>query len=75
MTGDDDLAYASAVALIERYRARTLSPVEATKAVLGRIAARDGALNAFRLVAHDEALAVADERKPRCFETTSGDKR
>ncbi len=55
----DEIAMMSATELRRHYRAKRLSPVEATKAVLDRIAARDGALNAFRFVAHDEALAAA----------------
>ena len=37
MTSDDDLAYTSAVALIESYRAGALSPVETTRMLLDRL--------------------------------------
>ena len=40
----------TATALLEHYRRKTLSPVEATKAVLARIAALNPSLNAFLLV-------------------------
>src|SRR6266849_857655 len=63
MTGD--LAIMSATELRRHYRAKSVSPVEATRAVLERIAARDGALNAFRFVAADEALAAARESEAR----------
>ena len=46
----------SAVELLAAYRARTLSPVEATSAVLARIARLDPRVNAFCLV--DEAAAL-----------------
>ena len=42
-----------------RIRARTLSPVELTRAVLDRIAAIDGAVNAYILVLADQAMAEA----------------
>src|SRR5690349_17802588 len=42
-----DLADLTATALVEGYARAEISPVEATRAVLDRIAARDGELNAF----------------------------
>src|SRR5438105_10079629 len=50
----------TATALLEHYRRKTLSPVEATKAVLARIAALNPSLNAFLLV--DEAAALGAAR-------------
>jgi aspartyl-tRNA(Asn)/glutamyl-tRNA(Gln) amidotransferase subunit A len=55
-----ELADLSAVDLLAAYRRRTLSPVEVTRAVLDRIAARDTNLCAMWLV--DEAGAMAAAR-------------
>ncbi len=55
----DDLAYLPATELLAAYRDRRLSPVEATRAALDRIAAHDEALNAFCLVDGEGALAAA----------------
>jgi len=55
-----DLALMSAVDLLAQYRAKKLSPVEATKAALDRIARLNPRFNAFRLV--DEAAALATAR-------------
>ncbi|QXJ20435.1 amidase [Actinomadura graeca] len=54
-----DPAEMTAAELLEGYRAGTLSPVEATEAVLARIGREDPALNAFCLVAGDSAMAAA----------------
>ncbi|MFP6740880.1 MAG: amidase [Alphaproteobacteria bacterium] len=61
----DDLAYTSATDLLIAYRAKTLSPVEATRAALARIDAHDELLNAYLLVDHDGALAAARESEAR----------
>ncbi|TKT76276.1 amidase [Aquamicrobium sp. LC103] len=50
----------SATELVAAYKAKKLSPVEATRSCLDRIAALDGTLNAFCLV--DEDSAIADAR-------------
>jgi aspartyl-tRNA(Asn)/glutamyl-tRNA(Gln) amidotransferase subunit A len=55
----DDLAMMSASELCQHYRAKRISSVEVTRAVLTRIERRDHTLNAFRLVAAEEALAAA----------------
>src|ERR1700690_3735937 len=55
-----ELAYLSATELVRRYRAKQLSPVEVTEAVLARIREFDPGLNAFCLV--DEACALAAAR-------------
>ncbi len=59
MAGDDTIAYASAVALTDLYRRRTLSPVEATGVLLDRLDALQPKLNAFCIVDRDGALAAA----------------
>ena len=55
----DELALLSASELLRHYRNKTASPVEATKAALDRIDKFDGALNAFRFVAREEAMGSA----------------
>lgn len=54
-----------AVELLEAYRAKTLSPVEATEAALSAIDRHDEAVNAFVLVDSDGALASARESEKR----------
>jgi aspartyl-tRNA(Asn)/glutamyl-tRNA(Gln) amidotransferase subunit A len=61
----DEICMLPAVDLVARYRAGTLSPVEATRAVLDRIREYDGALNAFIIVAEDEAMAAARASEAR----------
>jgi aspartyl-tRNA(Asn)/glutamyl-tRNA(Gln) amidotransferase subunit A len=60
-----DIADLSAVELLGLYRRKRLSPVEATRAVLDRIAATDPAVNAFCLVDADAALAAAGASEQR----------
>jgi len=55
----------SATALIEEYRAKRLSPVEATQATFDRIAALDDQLNAFCHLDQDAAMASARESEAR----------
>ena len=55
----------TATALVEHYRRKTLSPVEATKAVLARIAALNPSLNAFLLVDEEAALGAARASEAR----------
>jgi aspartyl-tRNA(Asn)/glutamyl-tRNA(Gln) amidotransferase subunit A len=59
MIGGVDLTFASVDELAAAYADRTLSPVEATRAHLDRIAELDPALNAFVLVDPDRALEAA----------------
>jgi aspartyl-tRNA(Asn)/glutamyl-tRNA(Gln) amidotransferase subunit A len=54
-----ELIWLSASDLVSRYRSLDLSPVDVARAVLDRIASINPTLNAFCLVAHDEALAEA----------------
>jgi aspartyl-tRNA(Asn)/glutamyl-tRNA(Gln) amidotransferase subunit A len=60
-----DAADLTAVELLAAYRARDLSPVEATRAVLDRIRALDQQVNAFCLVDEDGAVATATESQAR----------
>jgi aspartyl-tRNA(Asn)/glutamyl-tRNA(Gln) amidotransferase subunit A len=57
----------TAIELMERYRSGEVSPVDVTRAVLERIEAVDPTINAFCLVAADDALsaATASERRWR----------
>ena len=59
MTVAVDLADCSAAELLQYYRSGAASPVEATEAVLARIAARNAELKAFCLVDADGALQSA----------------
>jgi aspartyl-tRNA(Asn)/glutamyl-tRNA(Gln) amidotransferase subunit A len=60
-----ELADLTAVDLLAGYRGGSVSPVEATRAVLDRIAARDPDVNAFCLVDEESALAAAAESAER----------
>jgi len=55
----------SAVDLLDLYRSRRASPVEAVRAVLQRIETLDPVLNAFCFVAPDEAMAMAAASEAR----------
>ncbi len=60
-----ELTQLAATELIERYRARSLSPVEATQACLDRIRAVDRAINAFCFLDEPAALASARDSEQR----------
>ena len=60
-----DLADCSATELLQLYRQRSASPVEATRAVLARIERLNPVLNAFCHLAPDEALAAAQASEQR----------
>jgi len=60
-----DVADLSATDLVALYRAKRLSPVAAVGAALARIAALDGAVNAFCLVDEAGALAAARAAEAR----------
>ena len=55
----DELPYLELTELTRRVQARQLSPVEATEAMLSRIAALDGRLKSYALVMAEEARAAA----------------
>ena len=59
------LADCTATDLLNLYRSRQASPLEATRAVLDRIDALNPHLNAFCLVAHESALQSARESEAR----------
>jgi aspartyl-tRNA(Asn)/glutamyl-tRNA(Gln) amidotransferase subunit A len=58
-------ALLSATELVHAYARKTLSPVEATEAVLARIEKHDGTFNAFRLVDAERALEAAKASEAR----------
>ncbi len=59
MTDERDLGYTPATDLARLVRTKAVSPVEITRALLGRIDRVDAQLNAFCTVTHDLALAAA----------------
>ncbi|HEX6978963.1 MAG TPA: amidase [Alphaproteobacteria bacterium] len=61
----DDPALWPATVLIEAYRRRSASPVEATRLALDRITAVDPSLNAFTLVDPEGAIAAARAAEAR----------
>ena len=61
----DDLALMTAVEMLKHFRTGELSPVDATKAALGRIEAHNGALNVFNLVDPEAALEAARQSEER----------
>jgi len=60
-----DLALWSATELVDAYRRKAVSPVEATEAALARIERLDRQLNAFCVVDRDGALAAARAAEAR----------
>ena len=60
-----DIAFASAFDLVERFRRKTLSPVEAAEALLARLEALEPKLNAFTIVDRDGALMAARAAEAR----------
>src|SRR5262245_32208684 len=65
---NDELCFTSAVDLAAAIRARTLSPVEVTEAVLERIQKVNPVVNAYCTVAADQALAEARQAEARVIE-------
>ncbi len=60
-----EIAKLTATELAAHYRAKTLSPVEATKAALGQIERHNDAVKAYCLVDSERALAQAKESEAR----------
>jgi aspartyl-tRNA(Asn)/glutamyl-tRNA(Gln) amidotransferase subunit A len=60
-----DLAFLSATELVARYRAKSVSPVEVTQAVLDRIARTQATINAYVMVDAEAALAAARASEAR----------
>ena len=65
MASESDTAYLSAVSLLDLYRRRELSPVEATRLILDRLDALQPRINAFCVVDRDGALAAARASEER----------
>ena len=65
MPDANDIAYFSAAALGEAYRARQLSPVEVVEALSARIERLEPQLNAFCIVDRDGALLAARAAEER----------
>jgi aspartyl-tRNA(Asn)/glutamyl-tRNA(Gln) amidotransferase subunit A len=61
----EDIAFLPATRLIELYRARQLSPVEAVQETLRRLESSEGAINAFVLYDPETALAMARASETR----------
>jgi aspartyl-tRNA(Asn)/glutamyl-tRNA(Gln) amidotransferase subunit A len=65
MASENDIAHASAISLLDLYRRKALSPVEATRLILDRLEALQPKINAFCVVDRDGALAAARESEGR----------
>ena len=64
-TRSGDVAFLSAVELVAHYRAKTLSPVDVTRAILDRIQRLDPHVNAFAVLDAEAALASAKQSEVR----------
>jgi aspartyl-tRNA(Asn)/glutamyl-tRNA(Gln) amidotransferase subunit A len=62
---DSEIADLTATELVAHYAAKTVSPVEATRAALARIERDNPAVNAFRLVDEPRAMAAARASQAR----------
>ena len=65
MTGADDICFASACVLLDLYRRKSLSPVEATEALLNHAEAMQPVLNMFSIIDNDGALQAARASEER----------
>lgn len=65
MASDKDLAFLSATEMVAGYRAKSISPVEVTEAVLARISALNPRLNAYCVVDPESALMDARASEAR----------
>ncbi len=68
MTSPSEIAFASALDLVELYRNKALSPVEAAQALLARLDLLQPSLNAFCVIDRDGALAAARASELRWME-------
>ncbi len=66
----DDLTYISATDLLDGYKNKNISPVEATRAALKQIETYDPVLNAFVFVDEEGALAAAKASEDRWMNGT-----
>ncbi len=62
---DQELAYLSATELLDLYRAKSLSPVEATQAVLSQVRRHNESINAYVMVDEEQAIAQARASEDR----------
>jgi len=62
---NEELAYTSATELVRRYRAKQLSPVEVTQAVLARMRELNPRLNAYCFIDEDGAIKAARASEAR----------
>jgi aspartyl-tRNA(Asn)/glutamyl-tRNA(Gln) amidotransferase subunit A len=65
MPSADEIAYLPAASLLERYRNKSLSPVEVARALFERLDALEPRLNAFCVVDREGALAAAAASEER----------
>lgn len=65
MNTPSNLAFASATQLLSLYKSGDASPVEATKAALAQIDAKNAEINAFTIVDEEKALADAKRSEAR----------
>ena len=65
MASDLDIAYASAVSLLDLYRRGALSPVDVTRLILDRLQTLQPRINAFCMVDRDGALDAARASETR----------
>jgi aspartyl-tRNA(Asn)/glutamyl-tRNA(Gln) amidotransferase subunit A len=65
MIGASEIAFATALDLVELYRGKALSPVEATQAMFARLDALQSSLNAFCVIDRDGAFAAARASEQR----------
>src|ERR1700759_1438687 len=65
MASENQIAYATAVLLLDLYRKRALSPVEVTRLLLDRLDTLQPKINAFCVVDRDDALAAARRSEER----------
>ena len=65
MQSASEIAFATALDLVELYRTKALSPVESTQALLARLDALQPVLNAFCVIDRDGALGAARASEER----------